>query len=82
MGATHSQCILDTLKNENATWAVLSPIGNNRNSWCLKNAAIETLLENRVNMVSQENYSKTLGFDHWLNRMETATIVRTDEQIK
>ena len=62
--------------------AVLRPIGANKRTYVLENGSIEQLVENPSTSVSQDLYSKKLGFENLLNKMGTATIVRTDEIIK
>ncbi len=63
-------------------WAVIRPIGTNKRTYVLENGSIEQLVENPTTSVSQDLYSKKLGFENLLNKMGTATIVRTDEIIK
>lgn len=74
--------IRNDLEDRITQWAVIRPIGKNRNSYILENANIETLIKNRTNQVTQETYSRKLGLDDLMNRMGTGTIVRTDEPIQ
>ncbi len=63
-------------------WAVLRPLGENRNSYVLKNATIEEIVANKGEPAYQENYPKKIGLDALLDDLESSTVVRTNEEIR
>lgn len=65
-----------------AVWAVLRPLGENRNSYILKDAKIEDLYQNKGAAAFQETYPKQLGLEGLLDALASSTVVRTNEEIK
>lgn len=63
-------------------WAVMRPLGENRNSYVLKDATIEGLIEKKGEAAYQETYPTKIGLDAMLDPLESATVVRTNEPIK
>lgn len=63
-------------------WAVLRPLGENRNSYVLKDATIEELIEKKGEAAYQDTYPQKIGLDALLDPLESATVVRTNEPIK
>ena len=63
-------------------WAVLRPLGENRNSYVLKGVSVEELIEKRGEPAYQDTYPAKIGLDALLEPLESATVVRTDEPIK
>lgn len=62
--------------------AVLRPLGDNRNSYVLKNGTIEQILAERGEVAYQETYPSKLGLDKLLDDFTTSTVVRTNEPIQ
>jgi hypothetical protein len=63
-------------------WAVLRPLGDNRNSYVLKDASIEDIFEKKGEAAYQETYPEKIGLDALLHDLASATVVRTKETIK
>ncbi|EEF63338.1 hypothetical protein [Pedosphaera parvula] len=63
-------------------WAVLRPLGENRNSYVLKESTIEVLIEKKGDAAYQDTYPAKIGLDALLDPLESATVVRTNEPIK
>lgn len=63
-------------------WAVRRPLGSGRLSYIMENATIEQLLQEHGRSVSQENYTKEVGFECLVDRLETGGITRTGELIQ
>ncbi|HTB79601.1 MAG TPA: hypothetical protein VK717_01810 [Opitutaceae bacterium] len=63
-------------------WAVLRPLGENRNSYILKDATIEGLYEKKGEAAYQDTYPKQLGLENLLDELASSTVVRTNEEIK
>jgi hypothetical protein len=63
-------------------WAVLRPLGENRNSYVLKGVSVEELIKQRGEPAYQDTYPAKIGLDALLEPLESATVVRTDEPIK
>ncbi len=70
------------LKVQNRHWAVRRPFGGGRMSYVMADVSIEELLQKHGRSVSQENYTKELGFDGLIERFETGGITRTGEIIQ
>ena len=70
------------LKVQNRHWAVRRPFGGGRMSYIMADVSIEELLQEHGRSVSQENYTKELGFDDLIYRFETGGITRTGEIIQ
>lgn len=67
---------------QNRHWAVRRPFGGGRMSYIMANVSIEELLQEHGRSVSQENYTKELGFDDFIDRFKTGGITRTGEIIQ
>ena len=63
-------------------WAVLRPLGDNRNSYVLSNATIEEIIEKMGEAAYQDTYPVKIGLEALLDPLESATVVRTNETIK
>ena len=63
-------------------WAVLRPLGENRASYVLKDVTVEQLIEKRGESAFQETYPEKIGLDAILDRLQSSTVVRTDNPIK
>jgi hypothetical protein len=63
-------------------WAVLRPLGENRNSWVLNGGTVEQIVENKGDAAYQETYPQKLGLDVLLDGLASATVVRTNEEIR
>ncbi len=63
-------------------WAIRRPFGSGRMSYIKEDATVEELLKQHSGSVSQDDYSKKLGFDGLLDKMESAAVVRTGETIE
>ncbi|MHB9072059.1 MAG: hypothetical protein ACYC6G_00900 [Desulfobaccales bacterium] len=63
-------------------WAIRRPFGSGRMSYIKKDSSIEELLEQRGESVTQELYSRKIGIDNVLDKLETGGIVQTGEPIK
>lgn len=63
-------------------WAVRRPLGGGRKSYIMEDATIEQLLQERGRSVSQESYTKEIGFESLVDRLETGGITRTGELIQ
>lgn len=63
-------------------WAVMRPLGENRNSYVLKGSTIEELIEKKGEAAYQETYPAKIGLEGLLDPLESATVVRTNEPIK
>jgi hypothetical protein len=67
---------------KDSVYAVLRPLGDNRNSYIRKNAKIEDLWEYKGDAAYQDDYPQKLGLDALLDNLASATVVRTNETIK
>lgn len=63
-------------------WAVLRPLGENRNSWILRGGTVEEVVANKGEPAYQDTYPTQLGLAALLHGLRTATVVRTREEIK
>lgn len=63
-------------------WAVRRPFGKKGRTYVLRDATIEDLLQQRGEMVSQEEYSAKIGLEQLCDKLESKTVVRTNEEIK
>jgi hypothetical protein len=63
-------------------YAVLRPLGENRNSYVLKDGTIEQVIKDRGEVAYQENYPVKLGLDKFIEDFETTSVVRTNEPIQ
>jgi len=63
-------------------FAVLRPLGDNRNSYVLKGGTIEQILTDRGEVAFQDTYPAKLGLDKLLDDFATGTVVRTNEPIQ
>lgn len=66
----------------NQRYAVLRPLGDNRNSYVLKNGTLEEILKEKGDFAYQDNYPVKLGLDDIIENFETRSIVRTNEPIQ
>lgn len=65
-----------------AQWAVLRPLGENRNSWVLKGGTVEQVVTDKGEPAYQETYPDKIGLAGLLEGLASATVVRTQEAIK
>ncbi len=65
-----------------AQWAVLRPLGENRNSWVLKGGTIEQVVTEKGEPAYQETYPDKIGLSGLLEGLASSTVVRTQEEIK
>lgn len=63
-------------------WAVLRPLGENRNSWVLREGTIEQVVENKGEPAFQDSYPAQIGLTRFLDGLASATVVRTQEEIR
>jgi len=63
-------------------WAVMRPLGDNRNSYVLKEKTIEELIKEKGEPAYQDTYPEKLGLDDLLNDLASSTVVRTNQAIK
>lgn len=63
-------------------YAVLRPLGENRNSYILKDGTIEQVIKDRGEVAYQDNYPSKLGLDQFIEDFATSTVVRTNEPIQ
>lgn len=63
-------------------YAVLRPLGENRNSYILKDGSIEQVIKDRGDVAYQDNYPAKLGLEQILEDFATSTVVRTNEPIQ
>ncbi len=62
-------------------YAVLRPLGDNRNSYVLKDGTIEQVIKDRGEVAYQDNYPAKLGLDKFIEEFATSSVVRTNEPI-
>jgi hypothetical protein len=75
-------CVAAEIHVAGRLWAVRRPFGRTGRTYVLPDATIEKLLEERGQIVSQEEYSAKIGLDGLLDTLATKTVIRTNEQIK
>lgn len=63
-------------------YAVLRPLGENRNSYVLKGGTIEQVIKERGEVAYQDNYPVKLGLDQFIEDFATTSVVRTNEPIQ
>lgn len=63
-------------------YAVLRPLGENRNSYVLKGGTIEQVIKDRGEVAYQDNYPVKLGLDQFIEDFATTSVVRTNEPIQ
>lgn len=63
-------------------YAVLRPLGENRNSYVLKDGSVERVITERGAVAYQETYPEKLGLDKCLEDFATSAIVRTNQAIE
>lgn len=63
-------------------WAVLRPLGENRNSWIRRDSTVEEIIEDKGEPAYQESYPKQIGLSDLLDGLASATVVRTQEEIR
>jgi hypothetical protein len=63
-------------------WAVIRPLGENRNSWILRSGTVEEVVQNKGEPAYQDTYPEQLGLTRLLDSLASATVVRTQEEIK
>jgi hypothetical protein len=63
-------------------WAVLRPLGENRNSWILRGGTIETIVTEKGEPAYQDSYPAQIGLSRRVEGLRSATVVRTQEEIK
>lgn len=63
-------------------FAVMRPLGENRNSYVLKDGTIEQVIKDRGEVAYQDNYPVKLGLDQFIEDFATTSVVRTNEPIQ
>lgn len=63
-------------------YAVLRPLGENRNSYVLKDGSVESVIIDRGEVAYQETYPAKLGLDTFVEDFATSSIVRTNQPIE
>ena len=63
-------------------YAVMRPLGDNRNSYVLKDGTIEQVIKDRGEVAYQDNYPVKLGLDQFIEDFATTSVVRTNEPIQ
>lgn len=63
-------------------YAVLRPLGENRNSYVLKGGTMEQVIKDKGEVAYQENYPVKLGLAQLIDDFSTGTVVRTNEPIQ
>jgi hypothetical protein len=63
-------------------YAVLRPLGENRNSYVLKDGTIEEVIRDKGEVAFQDNYPSKLGLDRFIDDLATSSVVRTNEPIQ
>ena len=63
-------------------WAVMRPLGENRNSWILRDGTVETIAAGKGEPAYQNTYPTQLGLDVLVHGLSSARVVRTREEIK
>jgi hypothetical protein len=63
-------------------YAVLRPLGDNRNSYVLKDGTIEQVIKDRGEVAYQDNYPVKLGLNQFIDDFATGSVVRTNESIQ
>ena len=63
-------------------WAVIRPLGENRNSWILRDGTVEQVIQNKGEPAYQDTYPEQIGLTRRLDGLASATVVRTQEEIK
>lgn len=63
-------------------YAVLRPLGENRNSYVLKDGTIKQVIKDRGEVAYQDNYPVKLGLDQFIEDFATTSVVRTNEPIQ
>ena len=64
------------------SWAVIRPLGENRNSWILRSGTVEEVVQNKGEPAYQDTYPEQIGLTRRLDGLASATVVRTQEEIK
>lgn len=67
---------------EGKQWAVLRPLGENRNSWVLKGGTVEQVIVEKGEPAYQDSYTTQIGLSQRVEGLRSATVVRTAEEIK
>ena len=60
----------------------MRPLGDNRNSYVLKDGTIEQVVKDRGEVAYQDNYPVKLGLDQFIEDFATTSVVRTNEPIQ
>lgn len=63
-------------------WAVLRPLGENRNSWIMCGGTIDAIAIGKGEPAYQNTYPMQLGLDALVHGLSSAMVVRTREEIK
>ncbi|WP_438479704.1 coiled-coil domain-containing protein [Oleiharenicola lentus] len=67
---------------EGVQWAVLRPLGENRNSWILRDGTVEQVATQKGEPAYQDSYPSQIQLARRVHGLRTATVVRTQEEIK